>query len=239
MILYDRNKMKKGMRDRPVRTINLTIEEMPERKTYVFRTPKDKRKFIEKCKRTIRASMEYKELVKFLKYKMDMNRCTVLKGLDTSNGKKYRIELHHEPFSLDSIIEAVVNRRLAEGQPMSVFGISDEVMAIHYDGKVGLIPLSVTMHELVENDHVFIPLQFVYQDYVSFAKEYGDYLNPVIAERVDAKAELSLKSPDILSDCLGTEFVYVNIDGFDFPKVPDEWKDVFKTTADSSPLDED
>lgn len=239
MILYDRTKMRQGMRDRPNKTINLTLEEMPERRQYVFKTNKDKRKFIDKCKRTIRSSMEYKELIKYLKYHMDMNRCTVLKGLSTENGKKYSIEMHHEPFSLQSIIEAVVNKRLDEGIPMSVFGVCDEVMELHYDGKVGLIPLSVTMHELVENDHVFVPLQFVYQNYAAFCEEYEPWINPLVLEQVEAKAALSLKSDSILSDCLDTEFVYVNIDGFNFPKVPEEWAQIFRTTATSSPLDED
>lgn len=231
--------MKIGKRDRAGRTINFSVDEMPERKIYVFKTTKDKKKFIEKCKRTARSSMEYKELIKFLKYHMDMNRCTVLKGLDTSNGKKYRIELHHEPFTLDSIIEAVVNKRLDEGLEMSVLGVVDEVMELHYDGKVGLIPLSVTMHELTEGDHIFIPLQFVYQDYATFYKEYEPWINPVIKDQVEAKAELSLKTDNILSDCLDTEFIYINIDGFNFPKVPDEWATVFKTTAENSPMDEE
>jgi len=239
VILYDKNKMKNGMRDRPVKTINLTIEEMPSRRVYVFKSNKDKRKFIEKCKRTIRSSMEYKDLIRFLKYHMDMNRCTVLKHLDTSQGKKYSIEIHHEPYTLDAIVEAVINKRLDEGSPMSVFGVADEVMQLHYDGKVGLIPLTVTMHELVGSDYIFIPLQYVYQDYAAFCKEYEPWINPVVQEKVETKAELSLKSSDILSDCLDTEFVYVNIDGFKFPEVPAEWATVFKTTAESSPLDED
>lgn len=239
MILYDKKRMKIGMRDRPNRTIQLSIDELPERPVYVFRTPKDKSKFIMKCERFCRHSMEYKEYMKFLKTHMDMNRCTVLKGLDTSHGKRYTIEMHHEPFSMHAIVEAVVNKREAEGLPMSIFAIADEVMELHYDGKVGLIPLTKTMHELVGNDKIFIPLQYIYQDYVAFSREYEDYINPIVKEQVESKAQLSLANPEIVSDCLDTEFIYVNVDGFNFPTIPPEWANVLTTTAESSPLDEE
>ena len=155
-----------------------------------------------------------------------MSRCTVLKNIKNGNGRHYRIEIHHEPFTLFDIVETVINRRLDAGEPINPLLVADEVMELHYSGEIGLIPLTVTMHELVHNGRIFIPLQFIYQKYDVFCKEYEKYMNPSVIEKIEAKANLSLHTEDIVSDSLNVEFVYVNIDGFDFPKIPDEWKNI-------------
>ena len=174
----------------------------------------------------IRSSLEYKTYIKFLKDNLDMNRCAVLKNIKNGDGKRYRIEIHHEPFTLFDIVETVINRRLDEGEDINALHVADEVMELHYEGHIGLIPLSVTMHELVHNGRIFIPLQYIYHKYDEFYKEYKDYMNPVLLDKIQAKVDLSLRSEGIVSDVLTSEFVNLKVDGFDFPKVPEEWKDI-------------
>ena len=43
-------------------------------------------------------------------------------------------------------------------------------------------------------------------------------------DKIDTKVNLSLRAEGIVSDALDIEFVYVDIDGFEFPEVPEEWK---------------
>ena len=161
---------------------------------------------------------------------MDMRRCAVLRGLNTDNGKRYSIEIHHEPFNLFEIVDIVLTKKEDLGEEINPFLIADEVLELHYDEKVGLIPLSKTMHELVHNDKIFIPLQLIYHKYNEFYDEYEPYISDKIKEKISLKVELSLKTPDILSDILDPEFVYVEVDGFNFPEIPNEWKDVLSTS---------
>lgn len=225
MILY-KSSMLNGKRERPNKTINVNIDELPKRPEIKYSTPKHREKHIKTCESVIRKSLEYKEYIKFLKENLDMSRCTVLKNIKNGNGRHYRIEIHHEPFTLFDIVETVINRRLDAGEPINPLLVADEVMELHYSGEIGLIPLTVTMHELVHNGRIFIPLQFIYQKYDVFCKEYEKYMNPSVIEKIEAKANLSLHTEDIVSDSLNVEFVYVNIDGFDFPKIPDDWKNI-------------
>ena len=218
--------MLNGKRERPNKTINVNIDELPKRPEIKYSTPKHREKHIKTCESVIRKSLEYKEYIKFLKENLDMSRCTVLKNIKNGNGRHYRIEIHHEPFTLFDIAETVINRRLDAGEPINPLLVADEVMELHYSGEIGLIPLTVTMHELVHNGRIFIPLQFIYQKYDVFCKEYEKYMNPSVIEKIEAKANLSLHTEDIVSDSLNVEFVYVNIDGFDFPKIPDDWKNI-------------
>jgi hypothetical protein len=107
-------------------------------------------------------------------------------------------------------------------------------MELHYAGKIGLVPLSTTMHELVHSDRIFIPLQFVYHKYNEFFQDYEPYFKQALIDKIEAKVNLSMKCDDIISDALDVEFIYVNIDGFDFPQIPDEWKNVIGISGQSS-----
>lgn len=224
MILYKKS-MGLNAKDRPSQTVDVTIDELPKREVYTFRTPKERVKFIKMVESVCRKSMEYKEYIRFLKRNTDFRRCTILKGLNTNNGKRYSIELHHEPFTLFDIVETVLNKREMLGEKIEPLSIADEVMALHYDGKVGLIHLSTTMHQLVHDDKIFIPLQYIYQSYNEFYSEYRPYFNPLVIEKLEMKVEMSLKTDNFVSDSIDPCFTYINIDGFDFPEIPAEWKD--------------
>lgn len=227
------------MRTRDIKTIDLKIEEAPERPIYTFKSTRDRVKFVKMCEAMIRHSAEYKSYVKFLKDNLDMNRCAVLRGVSNENGKHYTIEIHHEPFYLFDIVDTVIYKKEALGEEINPFKISDEVMGLHYDEKVGLIPLSKTVHELVHSDKIFIPLQLIYQKYDQFYEEYEQFMAPNLKEAIEMKVNISLKTSNILSDVLDPEFIYVNIDGFNFPEVPDEWGKTLKTLNINIPEDAD
>lgn len=94
MILVKDSDIAKKYRDR--RTVNITIEELPKRPTYVFRTEKDMVKFVKKIEMIVRHSQEYKDYISWLKKNMDFNKCAILRGLKNGEGKKYTIEIHHD-----------------------------------------------------------------------------------------------------------------------------------------------
>jgi hypothetical protein len=211
-----------------IKTLNIQIEELPERPIYVFRTMRERVKFIKTVESFARKSIEYKEYIQFLKRNMDMNRCAVLKHLSLDNRRRYSIEIHHEPFTLFDIVDIVLTKRLTLDEEINPFLLAEEVMNLHYEEKIGLIPLTVTMHELVGNGKIFIPLQLIYHKYHKFYEEYEDYIAPQLKEKIQVKIDLSLKYKEIASNILEPEFIYINIEGFDFPEIPDKWKDALK-----------
>lgn len=222
--------MKPGTAVRSKRTVNVSIDEKPNRVVHLITNNRARNKFIKQIEKLIRGSDEYKEYIKFLKTKMHMDRCYVNPTIVSANGKKYSIELHHEPFTLYDLVDIEIMRREKEGVDLDKFSIAEAVMALHYDGLVGLIPLSKTQHELVHSSRVFIPLQHIYQDFYKYYEIYSDILESEecahIKEKLDSKIALSLRCSDVQSDVNNPEFVYINVDGFNVPQVPDEWKDV-------------
>ena len=221
MILY-KNTNQSNIKKRPIKTVNLSIEEKPERPTYTFRNNKERFRYVTMVKNMIRSSPEYREYIKFLKKYMHMDKCIVFSNLCTEN-KHYRIELHHSPFTLAEIINTVVSKRQELGESLNPYFVAEEVMELHYDDKVGLINLSITAHELAENGRIFIPLQWIYQRYDLFVEEYEEYMDSTLKSKIEMIIQMSNKCGDIVSDVLDPEFVYVNIDGYNFPEVPDEW----------------
>lgn len=226
MILYRNSSTKPKQRvERTRRTLNISIDEMPTRPLFQDRTARERRKFITKNEQMIRRSVEYKEYISYLKNHFDMSHCEVFPGVVNGNGKKYSIEIHHEPFYLAWIVDTVVHKRQDLDESLDPFEIADEVMNLHYEGKVGLIPLSTTAHELVHADRIALPLQYIYQRYDLFAKEYDIWIPEYVKDIIKLKVDLSLKCNRIQSDILANPVVtYINIEGFNYPEVPDEWK---------------
>ena len=223
MILYKQN-MAEGKRIRPSRNMNVRIDEKPQRSDPKYNTPRDREKYIKTVEQIIRRSSPYKDYTKFLRENMDMDRCTILKQVKKEAGKHYRIEIHHEPFTLFDIVETVINKRLSLGESIRTLPVCDEVMSLHYDGKVGLVPLTITMHELVHSGRLFIPLQYIYQDYSDFYKEYEYYFNTNTIDKLEAKVNISLHTENPVSDALDVEIVYIDVEGVQLPVIPDEWK---------------
>lgn len=226
MILYRNTQPKKSKIERPIRTLNIDIEEPPERPRFLDRSAKERRKFIATIEQMVRSSDEYKSYIKYLKDHFDMSHCEVFPGIISGNGKKYSIDIHHEPFYLAWIVDTVIRKRQDLQESLNPFMIADEVMDLHYKGWVGLIPLSKTAHELVHSDRIVIPLQYIYQRYDLFANEYDIWISDYVKDIIKLKVALSMKCNQIQSDViLDPEITYMNVEGFNYPEVPNDWKD--------------
>lgn len=229
MILYKKGPTETA-KEYKKRTIKINIDEKPERRSYEFNSNRERIKFIKSTETLIRSSMEYKEYIKFLKENMDMNRCEILQNISNENGKKYRIEIHHEPFTLYDMVDIEIEHMKYDGERVNPFIIADRVMKAHYRGVVGLIPLSLTQHKLVHVGKIFIPLQKIYHDYHTYFDENEVWIPQNVKDKIGFKVEMSIRCGEFQSNSLEPEFVYLEVDGFEFPNVPEEWAVALKNT---------
>lgn len=200
---------------------NMDISSVPDLDhVYVILNDKDKIKFIKTVERIVRSSKEYKEYIKFLRDQIDMTCCTYFPKI--SNKKKgsgrVSIEIHHEPFTLFDITNIIFTKVLQEEEEINPLLVAEEVLKVHYMGMVGLVPLSSTVHGLVTDGKIFIPLQNVYGDYVKFIKEYGQYISPEIDDMLKCKVEMSKDLASNDTSILETKFVYLNVEGMSLPQ---------------------
>jgi len=55
--------------------------------------------------------------------------------------------------------------------------VADEVLKLHFDGFVGIVPLSSTVHELVHSGKIKIPSVSMYGDWRIYFEEYSSWMD--------------------------------------------------------------
>lgn len=180
---------------------------------------KDYIKLIKKIEKIIRTSYEYKNYVKFLKEEIDMNCCSFFKNLSRED---ISIEIHHSPLTLFELTTIVFSKQIDEvgADNVNIYDVAEEVTKLHYDGLVGLIPLSLTAHQLVHRGDLFIPINCVYGKVKEFYKNYKPYFTEeqiqLLKNHINTTKQLDNENyrPSILE----RKFTYVDVDGMVLPK---------------------
>lgn len=183
-------------------------------------TDKERKDFIKVVEKIIRASQEYREYIKYLKENIDMNHCSFFTNVNNIRSNKVKIEIHHHPFDLFMIVETVLKKYIDNGLELNYFTIAEEVMKLHFQDKVGLIPLSKTVHDLYHFGKLFIPIQAVYGNFIAFITEYEPYINKeyigILEELVRISRQIKMDGKQDLS-ILNVKYIYLEIDGMTFP----------------------
>jgi hypothetical protein len=188
-------------------------------KDYRINNDKDKYKFIKHIELIVRSSLEYSQYIQFLKEEMDMSKCIFFNNINADIGKGgCKIEIHHEPFTLYDITHCVLNKYIDNELELNPFTIAEEVMELHYRNLVGLVPVSKTTHTLIHDGELFIPLQYVYGEYVKFIEEYDRYLGDLV-EILKIKLDISKDIDSHDYSILQTKYLYVNVDGIMLPQL--------------------
>lgn len=205
--------------DNLIETVKLGKVPTVER-AVVLSSDREKARVIKQIEQIVRGSIEYRQYIDYLKKNIDMNSCSYFSGVNRKEGKKISIEIHHEPFYLYDIAQIVLEKQIDdERSKVNPIRLAEEVMKLHYQNKVGLVPISKTVHELVHNDKIFIPLQNVYGDYLAFLEEYEDYIPNDITSMLETKLTLSHTSDSQDMSILEKKYVYLEVDGMSFPQL--------------------
>lgn len=148
-------------------------------------------KYLKYVDKMVRKTFEYRELFKFIKQVLDVNHCSYYK--DYSMKDNYTIELHHSPFTLYDIVEAVASKQLSRDGYVCTFKITEEVTRLHYQFKVGLTPLNPTAHKLVHNQVLPIHPKIILGYWKEFYGEYNAYLGKTALNHYDEVIDLENK----------------------------------------------
>lgn len=182
---------------------------------YIFFDEKAKIKFIKMIEKNVRNSLEYKDFIKYLSENVGMKFCSFFNNISKDLGRRIKIEIHHEPFTLFDITSIILEKYIVEELPINPFKISEEIMKIHYQGKVGLIPLSITVHQLVHSGKVFIPLQYLDNGFMKFFEEYKYYINDQMKELLQTKINMSKTFNLDENNILKKKYLYIVNEGYD------------------------
>lgn len=183
---------------------------------------KDFKKFIDDVEKEVRSSFEYKQMIKYIRDYMDMKECAFLEDVEIDGSFKIKIEQHHYPFTLYDISLIVFNKRLYYKESLELEDVAKEVMILHYKLMVGLIPLSETVHQLVHNKYIFIPIDKVLGRYNLFVDAYKDFMLPEhldILKRIEDYSISQFEHSNINNNILQQSKTYLETD--ETYKLPD------------------
>lgn len=205
----------------------VVMKDVPEMEyTVSVNTDNEKHRLITRIERIVRSSGEYRDYIAFLRQNIGMDACAFFNNVSKQTNRKIKIEVHHTPLTLYDIVKIVLEKYIQTGEVLDDLMIAEEVVKIHYNNQVGLIPLSKTLHEVVHNsEKLTIPMYMIFGNYTKFLREYEEYWENDKAIRT--KIELMIKRTKELNsgsfDALKERFTYIKVDGFELPvKIEDE-----------------
>ena len=138
---------------------------------------KNRTKFIKVIESMVRSSHEYRAFLSYLKQEAKLTYCAIMNGLKDDDLKDITLEIHHYPYTLYDITEAVLDRHLMNNLDFTRLSLANEVMDLHFNLQVGLVPLTLTMHQMAHTGNILIDMDHVFGDYKTFSKNYELYLS--------------------------------------------------------------
>ena len=203
----------------PVNEVNVIKipENVPdfEFEDYDLMDDKDREKYIVDLERHVRSSFEYRQMVQYLREYMNMNSCAFIPNISNETSRRVRIEIHHSPFTLRDICCVILNKRMKNGEMLTIESVGYEVMFVHYSLMVGLIPLSETVHELVHTQYLFVPTNKVYGYYKAFVQTYYNYIDPELLDKLDELEKLTIAGTynDTYKQVLEKKYITIDMEG--------------------------
>lgn len=159
-----------------------------------FEKDSERIRFIKSVERAVRNAPEMKALITYIRGELKFTNCAVLTEIGTADAL---IELHHAPFTLFDIVETLLTRRLETGTPISTLSLAEEVVIVHYNGLVGLIQVSKTIHDLIHSGKFRISREQIIGNVDGFVEQYEDFLSE----------DVSLKYGDFITSSDSTSSV--------------------------------
>lgn len=156
----------------------------------------------------IRKTIEYKNLIQYLKRTMNINHCSFYKDYSIDRG--FIIELHHAPLCLFDYVEVVCNKYFDKNGFIRCWEVEEEVNKLHYQFMVGLVPLNCTAHQLVHSEALTIHPEMVNFKWDKFVSEYEPFLTEEVRTKVENFKELSKKNPNDFPDIVKYKPILIN-----------------------------
>ena len=177
--------------------INITnLNEFEDIPVYNLDDEKDYKKYCQDVIRIVRQSFEYKTFIRYLRENFGMDRCAFLNiSAEEQNG--IAIEIHHSPLTLYDITTIVIKKRQHNNESMSPFLVAENILRLHYQFLVGLIPLSETVHQLVHAGRLFVPTNKVLGRYRTFIDIYYPYIEPELIDMVKMAERATYENSEV------------------------------------------
>jgi hypothetical protein len=146
-------------------------------------------KFIRAVEKAVRSNDDYKLWLEDLRDVDQLSGDAFFQNISSSDAE---IQLHHFPFNLYTVCSVITQKYMEENKKVSTFIIADKVLQEHFSNKIGLVPLTVTMHQLAHLNRLNITRKQIFGNWEQFYKEYTEYFSDfdieIVRQLIERKA---------------------------------------------------
>ena len=155
-------------------TLTLRINEFVDEREF--------KKYIKCVESQVRNSVEYRMWTSYIRETLGQYTCALTGEIHSQTS----VDIHHHPVALYSIVKAIINKYLGSGKDFCSFDISTDVIELHYQNRVGYIPIVSSLHEKFHNGFLQIPMELIYGDwkYITYQYEHSDDEIETIVSRI-------------------------------------------------------
>jgi len=152
-----------------------------------FTSEKEQIKFIKNVEVAVRRSNEYRYWTSYITDALGHTTCS----LTQESMHECTIEIHHHPITLYNICTAVIQECMNKQEKFCSFDIATKIIELHFQDKVGYIPLLSSLHEKYHNSFLDLPIDLVYGDYkyllnnLPFLDEDRNKINSLCSVKLD------------------------------------------------------
>jgi hypothetical protein len=179
----DNKVAKKVINDEKKIDFNMKVSEFDVTQAHLDSAEDLDAKTIGAIEKQIRGSYEYRSYVNYLKNELDLTRCALMPGMDTKV-VPVSLEFHHFPFTLYDVTEIIGRSMLSDDNAVSTLDISEKVMEEHFRNNIGLVPLTLTLHEMAHNGAIAIPFSSINGNYKAFMEKYDAFITKDQVDRI-------------------------------------------------------
>ena len=126
-----------------------------------FHSEKDFEHFIKTVEKLIHTSVEYRFWISFITETLGNRYCS----LTNESIAECNVVVHHHPINLFTICKAITTDYISKNQKFCSFDVATKVIELHFQNKVGYMPILSDFHDKFHNGFQDLPIEFVHGDY--------------------------------------------------------------------------
>lgn len=148
--------------------------------------PNKLKNFIKAVEKKIRSSEQYSIYIGNLRNEKGLHYCAIRGNITDEDAS---IEFHHYPFSLYDIVYLEIIRMTDKNENITSFKVASNVLKLHANNLISLVPLCITEHQLVHDGVKFVPLYSCIGKLNEYVEIYKQYFTEDILEKYNKLVE--------------------------------------------------
>jgi hypothetical protein len=126
-----------------------------------FVDDKDRDRFIGSVERMVRNSPEYKLWTEYLRETLGEYVCALTGEVHAHTS----VDIHHHPITLYHIVKGMILKYQNSEKEFCSYDISKDVIELHYQNRVGYLPLVHSLHDKFHNGFLQLPMELIHGDW--------------------------------------------------------------------------